>query len=455
MDHTRRRLLAVTSSLALPALAGCTGLVGGGSGSDGDSSGSGDDGGGGGGGGSTDTATTTATETATATPEPNREFLERTRAVMDQISWFGTEYERARRRYVLQVKPVQDTIATLRERNTLTEGDVAELRSKTTSLATFVTEELMPYFEIEYRLRNGENSFVRGFATAVERDDSQATQDALSRLSVFYNRITTDAYIEQNLSAHPIEEPLHGLLQSGGEGKAIFGVSYPPGDNFTTQTFSDEYSDRGPDDVRPHAHTFPTGQTVLDHAHKYGANHDIYDHENERPDGLVYAFSQGSVDIMKDTKAWRERLADYQPEYTNVFDAVVAREGREDYAYVMANNLVTGRNEAQFGGRPIFLQRFESEERAAAALETLLETTLGGDGTTTLAGREWHQVYYDYDGANLYANVLQVGEFLLATSVSPTPHSDRSAEDEWPTQLKLSWLGMEVSGGESEDASEG
>jgi hypothetical protein len=356
---------------------------------------------------------------------------------------------------VLQVKPVQDTIATLRERNTLTEGDVAELRSKTTTLATFVTEELKPYFELEYRLRNGENAFVQGFATAVERDDSQATQDALSRLSVFYNRITTDAYIEQNLSAHPIEEPLHGLLQSGGEGQAIFGVSYPPGDNFTTQTFSDEYSDRGPDDVRPHAHTFPTGQTVLDHAHKYGANHDIYDHENEHPDGIVYAFSQGSVDIMKDTEAWRERLADYQPEYTNVFDAVVAREGREDYAYVMANNLVTGRKDAQFGGRPIFIQRFESEARAAAALETLLETTLGGDGTTTLAGREWQQVYYDYDGANLYANVLQVGEFLLATGVSPTPHSDRSDDEQWPTQLKLSWLGMEVSGGESEDASEG
>jgi hypothetical protein len=165
---------------------------------------------------------------------------------------------------------------------------------------------------------------------------------------------------------------------------------------------------------------------------------------------LIYTFSQGAVDIMQDTKAWRERLADYEPAYTNVFDAVVARDGREDYAYVMANKLVTDQSkEAQFGGRPIFLQRFESQERAVSALNTLLETTLGDDGTTTLAGREWQQVYYDYDGANLYANVLQVGEFVLATSVSPEPHTDRTEADQWPEQLKLSWLGMEVSEGET------
>ena len=448
MDHTRRRLLAVTSSLTFPALAGCTGLVGGGSEGDSSTGESSDDGTG----GSNAEQTATATETATPTPEPPQDqaFLDRTRAVMDQISWFGSEYERARRRYLLRAKPVQETVATLRERNTLAAADVSELRAKTTALATYVREELAPYFELERRLRNGDNTFVRDFAAAVERGDSQASQDALGRLSVFYNRITAATYIEQHLSAHPIEEPLHGLLQSSSEEKTIFGVSYPPGDNFTTQTFSDEYSDRSDDAVRPHTHTFQTGQRVFDHAHTHGAGHDVTDHTNERPDGLLYTFSQGAVDIMKDTKAWRERLADYEPEYTNVFDAVVAREGRQDYAYVMANRLVTDPSkEAQFGGKPIFLQRFESEERAVSALNTLMETTLGDDGTTTLAGREWRRVYYDYDGANLYANVLQVGEFLLATSVSPEPHTDRTEKDQWPEQLKLSWLGMEVPEGET------
>ncbi|WP_152040409.1 hypothetical protein [Salinigranum salinum] len=449
MDSSRRRLLAVTSSLAFPLLAGCTGLVGGGSNDDGSSDGGDDSGGGGGDGDSneqTETTTETPTETATATPEPPDEFLLRTRQVMDEIRWFGTEYPRAKRNFVLRVKPVRETIESLRERNTLAEGDVVELREKTTALATFVSEELAPHFELDGRLRNGENGLVRNFAAAVEQDDSQASQDALGRLAVFYERVTSESYIEHNLSAHPIEEPLHGMLSAGGEGQTIFGVSYPPGDNFTTQTFSDEYSGRGPDEVRPHSHTFPTGQTVYDHAHEYDAGHDIFDHANERPDGLAYTFSQGSVDILKDTKAWRERLADYQPKYTDVFDGVAVRDGRVDYAYVMANTLVTDRtSEAQFAGRPIFVQRFEDESGAAAAMNTLLETTLSEDGTTSLAGREWTKVFYDYDGPNLYGNLYQVGEFLLAASVSPTPHRERRAEDQWPTPLKQSWLGMEVS----------
>jgi hypothetical protein len=233
----------------------------------------------------------------------------------------------------------------------------------------------------------------------------------------------------------------------------IFGVSYPPGDNFVTQTFSDEFSGRTRDEVRPHEHTFPTGQRVFAHAHTHGTGHTITDHSNERPDGLINAFSEGSVDILKDTKAWRERVADYEPKYTNVFDATVAREGRVDYAYVMANNLVTNTtSEEQFGGKPIFIQRFEDEETAVVARETLLSTTLGKEGTTSLAGREWTTVYYDYDGPNLYANLLQVGEFIIATGVSPKPHRDRSEKQQWPSQLKGSWLGMEVSDGSTEQS---
>lgn len=445
MDLTRRRLLGVTSSLTLPALAGCTGVLGGGSDSsesDGSTTSPGS-------GGTDDTSTETTatqTETATATPEPQQEFLLRTRQVMDEIAWFGTEYERARRNFLLRVKPVQETIATLRELNTPTEADATELRSQTTALASYVREELAPHFDLERRLRNGENTFVGDFAAAVESGDRQASQDALSRLAVFYNRVTTDTYLDRNLSAHPIEDPLHSLLQSNAQAKGLFGVSYPPGDNFTTQTFSDDYSNRDADQVRPHAHMFPTGQTVYDHAHTYTSGHDIYDHENERTNGVVYAFSQGAVDLLKDTKAWRERLADYEPAYTNVFEGLVVREGREDHAYVMANTLVTDTtDDTQFAGQPIFLQRFEDEASAAGALNSLSETTLGEDGTTTLAGREWRQVYYDYDGSNLYANVLQVGEFVLAASVSPEPHRQRREKEVWPAQLKNSWLGMEVS----------
>jgi hypothetical protein len=444
MDHSRRRILGLTSSLTLPLLAGCTGLFGsgGGDGDDGESGGGG--GGGDSGGESTATPSPTPTETPTPTPEPESAFLVRTRRIMDEISWFGTEYERAMRQYVLQVKPVTDTIETLRDRNTLTSSDVAQLRSRTTELATFVSEELAPHFDLDLALRNGNNVHVRNFEAAVEQDDTAAIQDTLSRLAVFYNRVTNDSYVAQNLSAHPIEEPLHGYLGANAGTKTIFGVSYPPGDNFTTQTFSDEYSDRGSDDVRPHSHEFPTGQRVFAHAHEHGATHDIYDHENERPSGLVYTFSDGAVDILKDTQVWRERLADYEPEYTNAFDATVSREGRVDYAYVTANKLVTDTSsEEQFASEPVFVQRFESPEAAAAAEESLLSTTLGADGTTTLAGREWTRVFYDYDGPNLYANLYRTGEFLLAASLSPTPHRERSADQQWPEQLELSWLGME------------
>lgn len=445
MDPSRRRVLVLTSSLTLPLLTGCLGF-----GDDSDessgtetpvSNSDGNDG------SDSEQTGTPTTETATATPEPPREFLERTRTVMDEIRWFGTEYERARRQFLLRVKPVQETIAKQRELNTLTESDVAELQSKVERLSTYVHEELVPHFDVERRLRNPENTFVRNFAAAVEQNDTAAQRDALSRLAVFYNRVTTDSYIEQNLSASPIEEPLHADLQAGGEGKMLFGVSYPPGDNFVTQTFSDEFSDRTRDVARPHTHTFQTGQRVFDHAHTYDAGHAITDHSNERPDGLLYTFSEGSVDILKDTKAWRERVADYEPKYTNVFDATVAREGRVDYAYVMANKFVTKvSSEEQFGGKPIFVQRFEDEETAVVARETLLSTTLGKEGTTELAGREWTKVYYDYDGPNLYANLLQVGEFIIVASVSPKPHRDRNDKQQWPTQLKGSWLGMEVSG---------
>ena len=452
MDSSRRRLLVLTSSLTLPALTGCLGF---GDSSDEDSAS--DDSGGNSGGGNDDSGgeptQTPTTETATATPEPPNEFLERTRTVMDEIAWFGTEYEGTRRRFLLAVKPVQETVARLRELNTMTESDVAELQSKTEALGTFVAEELVPHFEVERRLRNGNNTFVRGFAAAVEQDDTAAQQDALSRLAVFYKRVTAESYIDRNLSVQPIEAPLHEELQSGGGTKMIFGLNYPDGDNFLTQTFSDEYSDRTRESARPHVHTFQTGQQVVAHAHTYSAGHDITDHANERPDGYLYAFSEGSVDILEDTKAWRERLADYEPKYTNVFDAVVAREGRVDHAYVMANTYVTKTDsEKQFGSKPIFVQRFEDEEAAVVAQQTLLSTTLVEEGVTTLAGREWTKVFYDYDGPNLYANLLQVGEFILATGVSPKPHRDRQESDQWPVQLKGSWLGME---GAATDEGEG
>jgi hypothetical protein len=450
MDPSRRRVLVLTSSLTLPALTGCLGF---GDSSDEDDNSAGDSGGGGTDGGEESTQTPT-TETATATPEPPNEFLERTRTVMDEIAWFGTEYERARRRYLLAVKPVRETVERLRELNTLTESDVAELRSKTEALGTFVAEELAPHFEIERRLRNGNNTFVRDFAAAVEQNDTAAQQDALSRLAVFYKRVTSKSYIDQNLSAQPIEAPLHEELQSGGKTKMIFGVSYPQGDNFLTQTFSDEYGDRTRDSARPHVHTFQTGQQVVAHAHTYDAGHSITDHTNERPDGYLYTFSEGSVDILKDTKAWREQVADYEPKYTNVFDAAVAREGRVDYAYVMANTYVTKTDSAeQFGNKPIFVQRFEDEETAVVARQTLLSTTLGEEGTTALAGREWTTVFYDYDGPNLYANLLQVGEFIIVTGVSPKPHRDRQEKDQWPVQLKGSWLGMEVGGDSANEES--
>lgn len=444
MDHTRRRMLALTSSLSLPLLAGCTGLMGSDDGGDSESEGSGGNSGGNSGSNENPTESPTPTETATPTPEPESEFLVRTRNVMDEIQWFGTQYQSARRRYLLKVKPVTETITKLKQVNTLTMADVEELRSKTTDLATYVSSDLAPHFELNAALRRGNNVYVRNFEAAVEQNDTAAQQDTLNRLDVFYTRATNESYLAQNLSAHPIEAPLHSLLMSNADGKALFGVSYPPGDNFTTQTFSDDYSGRGSDEVRPHEHEFPTGQRVYAHAHKHSANHDIFDHDNERPNGLIYAFSDGSVDILKDTQAWRERVGDYEPEYTNVFDATVARQGRVDYAYVMANKYVTGTDsEEQFAGVPIFVQRFESEEAAVAAVDSLYSTTLGEDGTTRMANREWTRVFYDYDGPNLYANLHQVGEFLVATSVSPRPHRERRPEQQWPEPLKLSWLGIE------------
>ncbi|WP_136602236.1 hypothetical protein [Salinigranum halophilum] len=441
MDHSRRRMLTLASSLSLPLLAGCTGMLGSSDEGDSDSAGGSDDSGGG---GSAADATATPTETPTPTPEPTSEFLVRTRNVMDEISWFGTQYQRARRRYLLEVKPVTETIAKLKQVNTLTSGDVEELRSKTTALATYVSEELAPHFELDAALRRGNNIYVRNFEAAVQQNDTAAQQDTLGRLDVFYTRATNESYLDQHLSAHPIEAPLHDYLSSDTQGQAIFGVSYPPGDNFTTQTFSDEYSDRASDEVRPHEHEFPTGQRVYAHAHTYDAGHDIYDHENERPNGIIYAFSDGAIDILEDTQAWRERLGDYEPAYTNVFDATVTREGRVDYAYVMANRLVTKTDsDEQFAGVPIFVQRFESPEAAATGVDTLFSTTLGEDGTVRLANREWTRVFYDYDGPNLYANLHQIGEFILVTGVSPRPHRDRSREQQWPEQLKLSWLGME------------
>ncbi|WP_372910832.1 hypothetical protein [Salinigranum sp.] len=440
MDHSRRRVLALTSSLSLPLLAGCTGMLG--SGDDADAGESGDSDGGGGGSNEA-TETPTPTKTPTPTPEPESEFLVRTRTVMDEIRWFGTRYESARRRYLLEVKPVAETIAKLKDVNTLTMGDVEELRSKTTDLATYVSEELAPHFELDAALRKGNNVYVRNFAAAVEQDDTAAQQNALSRLDVFYTRATNESYLDQNLSASPIEDPLHSLLGSGRGGETIFGVSYPPGDNFTTQTFSDDYSGRARDEIRPHTHEFATGQRVYAHAHTYDAGHSIYDHENERPTGVIYAFSDGAIDILEDTQAWRERVGDYEPAYTNVFDATVVREGRVDYAYVMANKLVTGTDsDEQFAGVPIFVQRFESEDAAVAAMETLLSTTLGEDGTTRMGNREWTRVYYDYDGPNLYANLHRIGEFVIATSVSSRPHRDRSRDQQWPEPLMLSWLGI-------------
>jgi hypothetical protein len=427
MSFTRRGVLAAVALAQSNLLGGCFG-----GGADGTRADSGSTG------GSASTATTTPdpttetpTATATATPVANAEMAAATANVLSEFEWFNAEYDPAITQFRVQANRVLTVFTELAAAENRTESDVATLRAATTELAEFVQSTLVPHFEVDAALRIPDNVYVRDFERGVRRGDRGFQDAAISRARSFYRRVTTNEYVSNELSRRPVYGPLYDMLVPSGASDRIVAL-VSEDDDFLTLAHPDLDESTADDGIDQHTHEFPSGHRVFTHAHGHPPSHPVRDHTNEPRLNELYAYGDDGVSLLEDTTSYRERLDDFEPALTGLFEPVKS-SGR-----TTGVTLVFGTADAGWDSSPVYVEAFDSVDAARAATEPT--DTIGADGVTSLAGRQWERVFYDAAGTTIYAYRLRAGSAVITALPSDVPWERRP---EWASGLTDTWLATE------------
>lgn len=429
MSFTRRGVLAAVALAQSNLLGGCFG-----GGADGTRADSGSTG------GSASTATTTPdpttetpTSTATATPTPvaNAEMAAATANVISEFEWFNTEYNPAITQFRVKANRVLTVLTELAAAENRTESDVATLRAATTELAEFVQSTLVPHFEVDAALRIPDNVYVRDFERGVRRSDREFQDAAISRARSFYRRVTTNEYVSNELSRRPVYGPLYDMLVPSGASDRIVAL-VSEDDDFLTLAHPDLDESTADDGIDQHTHEFPSGHRVFTHAHSHPPSHPVRDHTNEPRLNELYAYGDDGVSLLEDATSYRERLDDFEPALTGLFEPVKS-SGR-----TTGVTLVFGTADAGWDSSPVYVEVFGSVDAARAVTEPT--DTIGSDGVTSLAGRQWERVFYDAAGTTIYAYRLRAGSAVITALPSDVPWERRP---EWASGLAGTWLATE------------
>jgi len=425
MSFTRRGLLAAVALAQSNLLGGC---FGGDDGTRADSNPSG-------GGESTATATPkpttdepTATTTKTPTPVANAETAAATTDILSEFEWFRTEYDRAIAQFRVNVGGVYDVVTDIQAADERTEADVEAFRSASTDLAEFVQSTLGPHFTVAPALRIGNNVFVRDFERGVSRGDRGFQDSALSRAESFYQRVRSNTYLSNKLSRRPVYGTLYDLLvPSGATDRIVALVSED--DDFVTWAHPDLDDSTANDGVDQHTHEFPSGHRFFTHAHAHETTHTVNDHTNEPDLNELYAYGDDGVGLLIDEKSFRERLDDFEPALTNLFGPIKSEDR------TVGVTLIVGTVGPGWNSAPVYVEGFDSVEAARAA--TKPTDSVGTEGVTSLAGREWERVFYDAAGTTIYAYRLRAGSTVVTALPLDVPWERRP---DWSADLAGTWL---------------
>jgi hypothetical protein len=382
----------------------------------------------------TDTANETATDTAneTATPVAHADLADTTTAIVSEFEWFRTEYDAAIRGLVVRVNGVLGVIEDLDPSGGLSESDIEAFRAETTAVAEYVQSTLVDHFDVAGALRTGDNVYVQRLRQNVQRGDTGQQETVLRRARLFYERVIGDPYVRNEFSRRPVHDTLYSLLVPNDSGNSMVALASAD-DEFVTWAHPDTTEATNDDGVPQHTHTFDSGHRFFTHAHGHGSGHQLRDHTNEPETDRVYAFD-GNVALLEDTELWRERMDDYAPALTGLFEPIQS-DGRQQGVY-----LFVGTRTPSFESTPLYVERFESPEAATTAVEASLSGPVSSAGTESIAGREWEQIVYEVEGTSVYATRIRAGATLVTAGVSPTPWERRS---DWSAALGPTWLGTE------------
>jgi hypothetical protein len=375
----------------------------------------------------------TATSTQTATPVDNADLATSTANVLAEFEWFRTEYDAAIRGFQSRVNGVMGVLSELESATEPTESDVTAFRGATTQVANYVTSTLTPHFAVAPALRTGDNVFVRDFERGVTRGDVDLRDAAISRARVFYQRVISNAHIEHELSRRPVYGTLYDLLvPDGATNRVVAMVSVE--DGFVTWAHPDRTESTATDGVHRHTHEFPSGHRTYTHAHPNSGVHPLNEHTNEPKYNELYAYGDDGVALLEDTTTYRERLDDYEPVLTGLFEPV--RSPDREYGVT----IMVGTTDASFDVSPVYAERFATPERAERAVTGDGDGDGGAvsaEGTAGFAGRRWDRVFYQVDDTTVYAYRIRAGASVVTAIPSDVPWERRP---EWAAELGSTWL---------------
>lgn len=430
MSFTRRGVLAAVALAQSNLLGGCFG------GADGTRAESGSTG------GADPTATAppdptasepTATGTPTPTPTPvaNAGMAATTTTLLSEFEWFRSEYDTTLTQFRITVNQVYTVLTEVEAAETRTESDVAALRAATTDLAEFVRANLAGHFEVDPALRTGNNVHVRNVERGVSRGDREFQDTAISRAKSFYQRVISNQYVSNELSRRPVYGPLYDMLVPGGSTDRIVAL-VSEDDGFVTWAHPDLDDSTADDGVDRHTHEFPSGHRVFTHAHANSPPHPLRDHTNEPELNRLYAYGDDGVGILLDAASYRERLDDFEPTLTGLFDPAKS-DGRTTGVTFMIGSVGPG-----WDAVPAYVEAFDSVDAAQAVTEST--DVVGSEGVMSLAGRDWERVFYDVAGTTIYAYRLRAGRAVITALPSDVPWERRP---EWAAGLRGTWLAAE------------
>lgn len=421
---SRRRLLALGGAGIAGALSGCSeGTEPAAEGSNGDD---GSDGGG----------TETPTPTATTEPGPELrypEFTDRTADVAEGIVWHATRWDPTMTEVRVRANRVIGAVKSMREADTVTESDIAELERQTTAMAEYMRETVVPHYPVpDDAVLKGNNVLIQQLKIASQRGDTEGQRTQLRRLEALYGKYGESNFLETTFPNGPIHAKFFGDIAASEESDAVFGVFHPASGFIETVTRDKAPDDSADDGVPQHVHKFPSGHVVVAHAHSHKGGHNLGDHDNEPATRQLYAYRNGQFDIMQDTNAERRVLTDFEPHLLDVFRSVSVPDRRADVVYATVNDPV-----GDFVGLPLQIQLFDSVATATETVDFLLSADVFQEGTTDVAGREWRKIYYTQQGTNVYAFLLQAGSHIITLFPEPVAWEDRI---DWPGPFELSWI---------------
>ena len=302
----------------------------------------------------------------------------------------------------------------------LSESAVADLEAVTAEFVDTFETELEPHFSGAAEEESFAVETLDTIGEFNERGDIAMVVAGLVRLYEHYEALSSATYVDESLSENPIRNRLAEAMES-------------PASVDTTPLFEVDYRKRGGDSHLAFVYDDGVGQARRE---------ELYDSE-------PLATIDGSADATGGT-----RLQDVVAELD-------VSTGREDRCYVLVNEWTSPSANYytdELTSQPIFVQRYESETAASDAAAQLLGrsdiTPASVDvelGAT--APDAWTPIYFPHEGQPWSAALRRSGRHLLVVGVARRPFQQRDEETvggDWTAPLQLAWIwASEVSSGQT------